>query len=418
MRKQRERENARFNWISVSSCAVAFLAASIACPAAADDAATSMTRLAPPPLEIGVVTFPNGRAVNLSGGIGGGAYADPRDPPGRLVAVSDRGPALFCAEAQARIALGPEDMCGGDPSAEIHPLPDYNPVITLLSADDGGTKIEAVIPITDRAGRPVTGLPNPLSAGATARAYGAEGQILGLNPAGLDPRAILRLDDGRFLIGDANAASLVLVSAKGMVERRLAPLGLENDLRGADYEIEPALPGYLAGRRIGDGFAGLGLSADGALVYAAFSNALPGLAGETHVPVFYLDKALKGVVGGAIYPLEPGDGARRLSEIAPLGKDRFVAVETGADGVDLFEIVFPAPAGGPKNDEAGALSRWPVLIKRRVGSLSGSQWAGRKLDAAAMLPGRRLLIIADRDYGFGGRKTTILEMDLSRSLPE
>jgi hypothetical protein len=390
-------------------------------PVAHAEDIAGLSRIQPPPLEIGVVTFPNGRAMSLSGGLGGGAFHDPALSDPLTYLVSDQGPALSCAESQAVIEMDEAALCEGHADAQIHPVPDFNPVITAIQIDQGRASIKSVMPITDRAGRPVTGLPNPLSVAATARAYGPEGQVLGLNPAGLDPEAIVRLADGRFLIGDGFGPSLALVTAKGMVEQRIVPTGLAEDVRGADYTVSEGLPGFLLKRPFGKGFSGLGLTADGSHALAFLSASIdparpPTESGEMSVPVLLVDIASTATVGGMLYPLAASD--RSISEVVGLTKDRFLVLEGSDSGLDLFEVTLPQTGFSALDATAGSTAKWPMIAKRRVGALSGSIWKGMRVGSAALLADQRLLIVADRDYGLRGQRTTIVTLDLSHSLAQ
>ena len=60
-----------------------------------DRAAPTLTKIAPPPLPLGVVSFPNGKAINLSVNIAAGAFHPREAPPSQLWTVTARGAGHF-----------------------------------------------------------------------------------------------------------------------------------------------------------------------------------------------------------------------------------------------------------------------------------------------------------------------------------
>jgi hypothetical protein len=360
-------------------------------------------RIQPPAMAIGVVTFANGRALNLSGGIGGGAAASSNSD--EFFAVSDHGPVLPCSRSVAIVDMDPDTLCEGNGKAQIHPVPDYNPVISRLRMRGGKVEILETIPVTDRGRRPVTGLPNPLASAETARAYGSEGQVLGLNPAGLDPRALLQLPDGRFLIGDAHGPSLVLVDSKGMVIKRLVPKGMLQDVRGADYDIEETLPAAWLARPYGTAVSGLALSADKKTVLALLSRPLQ--AGTASSRGVLLDAQTLAVKAETDFPMV--DDGRELAELVTVGQGQLLAIEVTRSGAEIFIIAL---------SEAGAPGASPFITKMLKGSVSGENWAGLPIGAAVLLDKRQLLLISDNLYGLTGGKATIYSLDMARSLPQ
>ncbi len=49
-------------------------------------------------LRIGPYSFPGGKTVNLSVGIGSGAFRHPNDPPNVIWTLGDRGPNIACSD--------------------------------------------------------------------------------------------------------------------------------------------------------------------------------------------------------------------------------------------------------------------------------------------------------------------------------
>ena len=79
--------------------------------------------------------------------------------------VSDRGPNFTCDEAKQIAGVKP-DICDDVRNGRIYPAPEYAPSIyRVLILDDGTFRITDVITLKDRDGRPLNGMPNPLTHG-------------------------------------------------------------------------------------------------------------------------------------------------------------------------------------------------------------------------------------------------------------
>ena len=91
------------------------------------------------PLE--TVFFKNGKIMNLSVGVGSGAYHQQGDPADVVYLVTDRGPNIDCKDDEKLIG---EDMCA---AGKIFPSPAFIPTIYKLQADfeSGGFDVLAVL---------------------------------------------------------------------------------------------------------------------------------------------------------------------------------------------------------------------------------------------------------------------------------
>ena len=155
-------------------------------------------------LRIGQFTFEGGKTLNLTVGIGSGAFRHPDDPPNVIWTVGDRGPNIACSEMKqiARIEFA---ACKGVQNGRVYPTPSYAPSIyRVMLLDDGTFRVTDVITLKDRDGRPLSGMLNPLRTAATENAMDGKGKPLPRELNGFDAEGIVRLADGTFWIGDEN----------------------------------------------------------------------------------------------------------------------------------------------------------------------------------------------------------------------
>src|SRR5688572_27157259 len=96
--------------------------------AAASDISTRDYRSDDTLLRMGPYRFDNGRIVNLSVGIGSGAFRHPDDPPNVIWTVGDRGPNIACGEFK-QIAQMEMPACRETKNGRIYLAPSYAPSI-------------------------------------------------------------------------------------------------------------------------------------------------------------------------------------------------------------------------------------------------------------------------------------------------
>ena len=96
---------------------------------------------------------------------------------------------------------GCAEVAGG----RIYPLPGYAPSIhRVMILDDASFRVTDVIPLKDRDGRPLNGMPNPLAVATTETPLDGKGRRLSRDVHGIDAEGIVRLADGTFWIADEN----------------------------------------------------------------------------------------------------------------------------------------------------------------------------------------------------------------------
>jgi hypothetical protein len=391
-----------------------------------------------PMLRLGRFTFPGGKTLDLSVGIGSAAYHRPGDPADIVYTLSDRGPNIACSEAEAFTGLARNTICAEDRQGRIYPVPGYSPTlygVRLLPAEKRFQVFEAIA-LKTRDGVPLSGLTNPL-AGRTEQPLDGQGRKLGYDASAIDAEGMVRLPDGSAWIGEENGPSLVHVGADGRVLRRVVPAGgTAGELSAARYEVVEGLPAILARRQSNRGIESLAGTPDGRVLYAVVQNPLanPDAAAyraARNSRVLRYEPGSNRVTGEWVYPLEapqsfrldPSDAQNdpRISEAAWLGPDRLLVLERTEKTTKLFEVVL-----GDATDIAG--SRWDDAATRptleQSNDLSGTgvvplrkrlvldsadhpEMPG-KLEGIALLPDGTLMLVNDDDFGIGGERTRIV----------
>jgi hypothetical protein len=401
-----------------------------------------------PNLSLGVVTFPNGKAINLSVGTGSAAFRAPNDLQGRIWLVTDRGPNIDCAESRRIIGIEPEQACGGDRTGRIHPLPGFAP--SIYAADIGAdniARINVFIPLKGRSGRPLSGRP-PLGNGRYEAAYGVDGRPLPSDPSGIDPEGLVRLSDGSFLVAEELGPSLLQVAPDGTVIRRLVPQGMQADFKDADYEIVPSLPAIMRLRAPNRGFEGLALSPDEKHVFVAMQSPLANPDAETarrsrHVRVWKLARESGELVAQYLYQLDDAssfaaetDGRERtqsrvvISEMAMLAENQLLMLERIDRHSRLYSVqlsddslipkLFDNPEYGPGlewlDSERLAIRGVRALEKQLVLDSDITTGLPSKIEGVAVMSPTELLVINDNDFGADGVRTQLFRVTLLQSM--
>lgn len=220
-------------------------------------------------------------------GFGSAAAPDPHDPS-RLYLLTDRGP---------NYEAGPD--------LKVFPNPEFAPTLghfQLRTSPGGDSLLQiAVVPLTDGAGTPLTGLPRPPGPGTTdERGVRADGTSLPLLPDGIDPEGLHLLRDGSFWVAEEYGPSLLHFDRSG----RLL------DARAPGTGARP-LPRVLVSRRPNRGFEGLAGDPEGRVLFAILQSPLdnPRQAGRRSrlTRLVALDPAT-GQTRQFLYPLDNPDG--------------------------------------------------------------------------------------------------------------
>lgn len=386
-------------------------------------------------LRLGQFTFEGGKTLNLTVGIGSGAWRGPKDPPNVIWTVGDRGPNVACSEMKeiAGIDFVP---CKGVRNGRVYPTPSYAPSIYRVVLLDNGTfRVTDVITLKDRDGMPLSGMLNPLKTAVTENAMDGTGKPLARELNGFDAEGIVRLADGTFWVGDENAPSIAHFSADGRMIVRHVPQETEGEFAGAKYDVRGTLPAILAKRAINRGIESMAVSPDERFLYFIMQNPLANPDVKAYqqaknTRLFKIERASMKVVGEYVYTLDDPSTFRRdpskrqndprISELMAIGLDRLVVLERTEQTTKLYEIAL----GGASNI---AGTRWddlatspsleqtpvadamitPVPKTLRLDTANFPDIVG-KTEGMALLGDGSLAIINDDDFGIAGGRTQIV----------
>lgn len=387
-------------------------------------------------LNLGRYRFDNGRVLNLSVGIGSGAFHHPDDPPNVIWTVGDRGPNLTCADYRS-VAQMELPACRDTKNARIYLKPSYAPSLyRVLLTDQGTFRITDVITLKDRDGIPLSGLPNPLRNATTETPLDGHGKPLRQDLHGIDAEGVIRLTDGTFWIADENAPSIVHVAIDGRVITRHVPQGTEADYAGARYNVVGSLPAILARRQLNRGIEALAVSRDERFLFFMLQSPLanPDTAAyrtSRNVRLFQIERTSMQIVGEYVYVLDDPKSFRRdpsnnqsdprISEMAVVGTNHLVVLERTEATTKLYEIdlgkatnIYGTPWDDPRTepsleqltnlDDARIA---PVTKDQRFDSADFPKIAG-KTEGIAVLGDGTLVLINDDDFGIGGARTQIV----------
>lgn len=408
----------------------------------------SVTPIPLPNLSLGVVIFPNGKAINLSVGSGSSAFRASNDLPGRVWLLTDRGPNIDCAETRRLIGLEYEQACAGNRSGRVHPLPGFVP--SIYAADigpDGVARINIFVPLKGKSGRPLSGRP-PQGNGRYETAYGIDAKPLPPDPSGIDPEAFVRLSDGTFWIAEEFGPSLLHVAADGTVLKRLVPQGLQGDFKDADYDIVASLPSIMRFRAPNRGFESLAVSPDEKHLYVMMQGPLANPDIETfrrsrHVRLWKIARESGEIVGQYLHQVDDAasftadqDGRERVqsrvmvSEIVALADDHLLMLERIDKHSRLYSVrltaenripaLFDNPDYGPGLEwmDTDQLERRGIVPMNKALVLDSEQVPGlpAKIEGVAVMSPKELVIINDNDFGVDGVRTQMFRVTLPEPL--
>jgi hypothetical protein len=400
----------------------------------------TVTEITTPALPLATVTYPGGKTLDLTVGIGSAAWRDPRDPTGIIWTITDRGPNLDCAGIEEIAGLGIDKLCAGDDKAKNFPLPGFGITIQKLEiSNDNAARLLETVALKGKSGKPVGGLPFTAEGFQTEAAYDVNGALLPGDPSGLDTETLARLPDGSFLIGDEYGASLVEAAADGTVIRRHVPAGLEGALKGADYEVVGTLPAIIARRALNRGIENVAVSADGATVYVLMQSPLANpdtdaYKASANVRLWKIDRASGKALGEYLYVLDDPksfktDNAKkeqkqndvRLSEMVWLGGDRLLVVERISKTTKFYVIDLASeaqlnaalddPITSPSLEQMapGQLAAQGIVPLKKALVLNSDDVEGlpKKIEAVAVMSPTEMIVINDSDFGIEGDSNQI-----------
>ena len=383
---------------------------------------------------LGTITLPKG-PLRLTRSFGSGLARRASDPANEFWAIGDRGPNL---KVKTLIKMyGAEQLAPlkSLPGAKVMPRPDVGPRLARLRIDGGRVELVESFNVTDRDGRPVSGLPMPGSAHFTNEpALTLDGERIPADSSGLDTEGLVALDDGTFIFSEEFGPSLVRADAKGRVLGRYLPQGVEAP--GARYPVHQTLPAIAARRQLNRGFEAIAASADGAALFVAFQSPLAHPDEEAHrnarhVRLWRVDLASMTVEAQFLYPLDPPESFRRdfakdriawedlkISELAALADGSLLVLERASETSKIYRTL-PADADALSPEHLDVLTRptveelsgggdcpLPVLDKQLLFSTDHAPEVAADLEGMIVLSPHELLLVNDSDFGVEGAQTS------------
>ncbi|MFT3987266.1 esterase-like activity of phytase family protein [Aestuariivirga sp.] len=414
--------------------------------AAFADPVVTVTKIGVPDLPLGTAAYPGGKTLTLNLGIGSGAWRDPKDPPGVIWTITDRGPNIDCSEIEDVAGVTLDKACGGDKTAKNFPLPDFTPTITKLEIGaDNKARVLETLPLKGKSGKPVTGLPFSSGALALEAAYDANGKPIAGNPSGLDTETLARLPDGSFIAGEEYGSSLVEIAADGTVTKRIVPVGLEGELKDADYQVTPGLPAIIAKRMLNRGIENVALSPDAAYLYVLMQSPLanPDIDAykkSANTRLWKIERATGKVLGEYLYEEDKPDTFRtdnkkeaqkqnavRMSEMVAVGPDRLLVLERISKSTKFYlvDLQSGTPVDAVYDDKTTSPSFEQTsladleakglkpLAKTLVLDSDDTEGLPKKIEGVAVLSPTEMIVLADSDFGIEGDTTEIRRITFS-----
>ncbi|MFA6113280.1 MAG: esterase-like activity of phytase family protein [Sphingomonas sp.] len=387
---------------------------------------------------LGTLDLPGG-TLRVTRGLGSGLSRRAGDVPGVVWAIGDRGPNLKIPFAIDRYGLDDLGRLADLAGAKIMPFPGIGPAISELRVEGDQVTCLRTIPLRDRSGRPLSGLPVP--GRFNEPAFDIQGAPIAPDSSGADTEGIAAAADGSFWIADEYGPSVFHIAADGTVLVRWVPEGCGDAFRTADYPVVEALPAIAARRELNRGFEALALSPDGHRLYLAFQSPLAHPDEQAHrharhVRLWELDVATGAVIRQFLYRLDkPGSfrrdaaigpvkrGDLKLCDIAVTGAQSLLVLERGSATTKLYAVALddgrvldPCQldiATRPTIEEQSAAGHTlPHLAKTLVFSTDDHPEIDADLEGVTLLSPRTLLLVNDNDFGVDAVPTRFWRIDL------
>lgn len=346
-----------------------------------------------------------GARLELTLGLGSGLTRRQGDAPGRIFAVTDRGPNLFVSEAVGAYGLSHLQSLSAIRDAKIMPLPKAGPEIVELAVGGDDVRLVRRLPLKTRFGVRLGGAAPAGS--AMEQVFDLAGARLGADPLGADAEAIALMPDGSFFVAEEYCPSLLKVDARGVVTERWVAPGSEAGVDHSDIVLRSVLPVRVANRRLNRGLEALCASADGRWLYLGLQSAPEGDP-EGTTPVWKLDAVTGALAAEWRYPFDAPetfrrDAARRqvrpgdlkICEFAWVGEDRLIVLERIAHTTKLY---------------AADLARLPE--KRLLMSSDDHPEMGPDVEGMTLLSPTEILLVSDNDFGVEGAETQFWRITL------
>ena len=367
------------------------------------------------------------------------------DEPGVFWGVGDRGPNIKPGDAVKRFGLVALQQLIGLDGARVMPLPQTGPALARFRLSGHEIVLDTVVPLHAGDGTMLTGIPPaPLPGMETEPAFTIDGVALPPSSFGADTEGIAALPDGRFWIADEYGPSLLLVSANGVVERRLVPIGGAAMFTGSPVPVEEVFPAIALTRKLNRGFEGLALSTNENVLFVAFQSPLAHPDRGAHdggdlVRIWALDPQTGGFICEYAYPLDPPSSFIRdcaagpvapsdvkVSELTVLPDGSLLVLERVTQSTHIYRIRPMAayalqrhwcdPSHRPTLEQVGQAGCGEAgivpLAKELVFSTDAHSKISGDLEGMVAIEADTLLLASDNDYGIDGASTHFWRISL------
>lgn len=381
---------------------------------------------------LGKSIFSNGFVLEATWGLGSGATHKADDDAKTFYTMTDRGVNIKCKDDEDIIGM---DICE---KGKIFPFPEFSPSIVKFEIDGEYAIVKEVIAINDAAGKPISGVSNPIS-NFSEKAYDKEGNELTLDPNGIDSEAMVALSDGTFWLAEEYTSSILHVAADGKVIVRYVPAGLESEYSSATYLVEGKLPAIITKRHANRGIESIAISPDEKTLYFAMQSPLDNPDADAYkasssVRLYKMPIADPSAIEEFLYVEDaPGTFLKdnesktrkqsdvKISEMVALAEDDLLVLERVSATTKLYRVDLNATT--PVNATQSAnleLNTTGViaLSKKKVFDTDLETGYPNKLEGIAHLESDKFLLINDNDFGIEGADTVakIATIDVDGSL--
>lgn len=234
----------------------------------------------------------------------------------------------------------------------------------------------------------------------------SKGQVLALDPWGMDPEGLALDDQGQFWITEEYGPSVVKVSPDGQILKRWYPKDTEL-VRGG----KPELPAFLAQRNLNRGFEAAVWLPGGKLLMFLQSE-LPASTYRKWSPVIEFDTMKEITTAVYFYPLSSEGGKIGGASTDPSGKI-FVLEQNGETGDQAWQKVFELQMHGATNVLAEtqklglsykiAEQTVPIQKKEVVDLAKLDLRNFEKLEGLSLLSEQEMYILNDNDFNVEGK---------------
>ncbi|OOF40730.1 hypothetical protein BKK47_03090 [Rodentibacter mrazii] len=349
------------------------------------------------------ITTPE-KTLNLSVGIGSGAFHRRSDPTNVFYTVTDRGPNIDCSDSRKILGLS---YCS---KGKVFPVPNFSPTIYRLQLSENNqssAKILDKIPLKTQSGKLASGISNP----NTETAYDINKNVLKDDVNGFDTEALVVTQTGEFYLADEYGPSIIYADQNGVIKNRFVPKGVKFELNGADYTVTENLPAELRNRQLNRGFEALALSEDEKTLFFMLQS--PYDPKKRTITLYSMDIQSQTINGQWLYELDTPDTfvkdnakkARiqndvKISEIAAIGDNELIVLERISKTTKFYKVKLE-----PNTTEK-------TVNKELIVNTDDLDKFPTKIEGLAIISPQEWILVNDNDFGIEGDKTRIIRLSL------